>query len=276
MGALLSGIPSDKALAQAAEQRQPQFLIMNLSQDGDPFNASCPGVYDTGLDGVLHNQQESMAPTPFQLGAQQVVAAKPWSDLKTSQSRAVDRMAFVHHSTRTNIHPQFGAVMSLMGSSRGENGENMSEYLPSILAQGLFSELGTIQSQPLNLSGPRVDFRGQTLNQTQPNTLGRLFPTVSGVNSQLRDMRDADLMKLHNALKTSGTTKQQDWLESQASSLSELRQLDEVLVQGFSEITENTPEAAIDAAILAFKLNITPVATIGIPFGGSTITMTLP
>ena len=44
--------------------------------------------------------------------------------------------------------------------------------------------------------------------------------------------------------------------------------MDEVLVQGFSEITQNTPEAAIDAAILAFKLNITPVATIGIGFGG--------
>ena len=127
MSALLSGIPTDRALAQSEAQKKAQFLIMNLSQDGDPFNASCPGVYDTGLDGVLHNQQDSMAPTQFQLGSNSVTAAKPWSDLKASQALAVDRMAFIHHSTRTNIHPQFGAVMSLMGSSRGENGENMSD-----------------------------------------------------------------------------------------------------------------------------------------------------
>ena len=268
MSALMGAIPTDEVLAQAEDSKTPQFLIMNLSQAGDPFNASCPGVYNTGLEGVLHNQQATMAPTDFTLGSNTVTAAKPWADLQAAQGYAVNRMAFIHHSTRTNIHPQFGAVMSLMGNSRGAQGENIAEFLPSMLSQSLAAQMETIQAQPLNLSGPRVDYEGQTLNQTQPNTLGDLFPTYSSVEHSLRTLRDTDLLKMHNALKVTGSRKQKAWLESQATALEELRQLDEVLVQGFSDITENTPEAAIEAAIIAFKLNITPVATMGVGFGG--------
>ena len=188
---LLGGLPTDKALA--ADFADPQFLLMALNHTGDPINNNCPGVYDTGLAGVHHNQQASMAAKTVSLSTGNYRAAKPWADLQANVPWAMDRMNFLHHDTRTNIHAQYSGVMKLMGSSRGPNGEsNSPEFLPSIISAALEPLHGSIQAPPLYLEGPGVDFAGQALGKIRPNTLRNLFPSLNTNEKLMREIRDAE------------------------------------------------------------------------------------
>ena len=265
---LLTGIPSDAALAAAEALAPPQFLLMALNHTGDPISNNCPGTYDTGLPGIYNNPQASMAPQSLNLGAKTYQAAKPWRDLQNAQGYALDRTTFIHHTTRTNIHAQYAGVMKLMGSSRGANGEtNSPEFVSSMLSAALAPIHGTIQKQPLYMGGPSVDYEGQALAQIRPDALKRLFPALTANDKAIRDLRDTDLKNLNNALKSGGSRKQKAWLDDHVRSQDELRKLNETLVQRFSSINGATAESAIDAALIAFKLKISPVATFYINFG---------
>lgn len=264
---LLGGLPTDKAIAQASAR--PQFLLMALNHTGHPINNNCPGVYDNPFDGVYHNKNASMKPQTVLIGGQSYTAAKPWRDLQNAVPWAMERMSFIHHTTRTNIHSQYAGVMKLMGSSRGPNGEtNSPEFLPSMIASGLAPLHNAIQEAPLYLGGPNVDFSGQALGRISANSLQRLFPSLDSTEKVIRQLRDADLEKLNNALKNGASRKQKAWLDDHVRSLDELRQLDEKLISEFSKINNASEQSSIDAAIVAFKLNITSAATIHIDFGG--------
>lgn len=264
---LLGGLPSDEAIAQASTR--PQYLLMALNHTGHPINNNCPGVYDNPFQGVYHNPQAKMAPKQVNIGNKSYRAAKPWQDLQNEVPWLMDRISFIHHTTRTNIHSQYSGVMKLMGSSRGPNGEsNSPEFLPSMISSGLAPLHNTIQEPPLYLGGPNVDFAGQAIGRIRPNSLQNLFPSLNSTEKVIRELRDADLAKLNNALKNGASRKQKAWLDEHVRSQDELRQLDERLVAQFSNIRNASEEAAIDAAIIAFKLNITSAITIHIGFGG--------
>ncbi|BCE01178.1 DUF1501 domain-containing protein [Marinicellulosiphila megalodicopiae] len=268
MGVLLGAIPSDEAIAATIDH--PQYLMMALSHFGEPINNNCPGVYDTGLDGVHHNTQPSMVAQNVELGSGTYRAAKPWADLQKSVPWAMDRMSFIHHDTRTNIHAQYSGVMKLMGSSRGPNSEtNSPEFLPSILSAALQPIHQTIQAPPLYLGGPEVDFEGQAIGQINPSSMKTLFPSFNNRDQLIREMRDADLMALNEQLKKTGTRKQKAWLDDQVQSLVEVRKLNEELIAKFSEVKyEDKNLGLIDASIIAFKLNMTSVVTLNLNFGG--------
>ena len=264
--ALLTGLPTDEALAM--DPVEPQFLLMSINKLADPINNNCPGTYDTGLQGIHHNQQDKMAPEQLSLNGLNYRAAKPWADLQRAVPWAMNRMSFIHHDTRTNIHSQYSGVMKLMGSSRGPNGEsNSPEFLPSILSTALGRYQGSIQAPPLYMGGPEVGFDGQALGRLRPNALKRLFPTLSNKDRLIREIRDADLSRFNNMLKDGGSRKQKAWLEDHVRSLEELRQLDEEVVKGFSNVNSASTADSIEAAMIAFKLNISSVVTINIPFG---------
>ena len=78
--ALLTGLPTDEALAM--DPVEPQFLLMSINKLADPINNNCPGTYDTGLQGIHHNQQDKMAPEQLSLNGLNYRAAKPWADLQ--------------------------------------------------------------------------------------------------------------------------------------------------------------------------------------------------
>lgn len=264
---LLGGIPTDEALAQASAK--PQYLLMAINHTGHPINNNCPGVYENSFKGIHHNQNANMKPTGVTVGGKSYTAAKPWRDFQNAVPWAMNRMSFIHHTTRTNIHSQYSGVMKLMGSSRGPNGEsNSPEYLPSILSSALAPFHNAIQEPPLYLDGPEVEFGGQALGRIRPDSLQQLFPALASNERVIRELRDADLARLNNALKSGASRKQKAWLDEHVRSQDELRQLDEKLIREFSNIKNGSDQSAIDAAIVAFKLNITSVATIEIDFGG--------
>lgn len=264
--ALVAGLPTDEALA--ADPVSPQFLLMALNHVGEPINNNCPGTYDTGLSGIHHNLNASMKPENVSMGSQTHRAAKPWADLQRAVPWAMDRMSFIHHDTRTNIHSQYTGVMKLMGSSRGPNGEsNSPEFMPSIYSRALAPYQGSIQQAPLYMSGSSVDFNGQALGRLRPTALQKLFPSLTNKDAIIRDIRDADLERFSQALKNGASRKQKEWLDDHVRSLDELRLLDESLIARFSDIKNAGENASIDAALIAFKLNISSVVTTSIGFG---------
>ncbi len=280
VGALqLMQIPSAHALDLAAATQKPQYLLLNLSSNGDPFNANCPGSYDATQPGIFNNPNGpttsyDMTPVAIQLGSQQVKAAKPWATLP---QWALDRTTFIHHRTYQNIHPQFANVMSLVGSSRGPMGEtSRPDDIASIISYALAqpSLLGCIQPQPMNFSAPSVKYQGQVIQRITPSALKGLFADPAAAEKQLRTLRDQDVNKFYTILKSTGggavSPSQVRWLDEHAKSQTQVRSLSSDVIQQLGTLTglDSNLQTQIDAALLAFKLNITAVATVSIAFGG--------
>lgn len=269
-----TSMQAPKVFAQdgVGDALKPQYLVLSTRGQGDPFNVNCPGVYDTGVKTVFNNPDPKMAPTNVSLDGKTYRAAKPWSTLP---QWALDRTAFINHRTYQGIHSQFGAVMELMGSSRGPNGEqNFPDHLSSIITNAMAApnRLKTVQNRPIRFSGNGVKFQSQSVQKLSPIALKSLFDSPSGVDKRLQDLRDKTIDSFASMLKGSGNNAasqaQQRWLEQQLRSKEELRLLSNEVLEQLSEVDGGGIRAEISAALLCFKLNLSSVATIGIPFGG--------
>lgn len=279
---VVTGIPASalfsmcapKALAQnePTGAPKPQFLLFSMRSQGDPFNINCPGAYDSGLSNVFNNPDPKLAPVNVSLDGQSYRAAKPWGTLP---QWALDRTAFIHHRTYQGIHSQFANVMELVGSTRGPQGEaNFPDHLSSIISHSMASpnRLDTIQKRPIRFGGSGVKYQSQSVQTMSPPALKSLFDSPSGINKQLQDLRDKEVNTFANMLKNARNTDlsraQTQWLEQQLRSKDELRTLNTQVLSQLGDIRTNGIRDQIDAALVCFKLNLSAVATIGIPFGG--------
>ncbi|BCE01176.1 hypothetical protein [Marinicellulosiphila megalodicopiae] len=279
---VVSGIPAAALLTMSApsmaansrneEAMPPQFLMFSMRTEGDPMNINCPGSYDSGVDVVVNNPSPKLAPVEVSLGGQIHRASTPWSTLP---QWALDRTAFIHHRTYQGIHSQFGNVMEMVGKTRGPEGEaNFPDHLSSIISHAMAEpdRFGTIQSRPIRFGGGGVKYQNQSVQEMSPSALQSLFDAPSGVEKQLQDLRDQEVNKFSDMLKQTGNKKasksQTLWLDQHIRSKEELRSLNIQLLEGFTKINSGDLHDQIDAALLCFKLNLSSVATIGIPFGG--------
>jgi hypothetical protein len=269
---LATGIPAAilldprKGLAADAGASQgpagPQYLIFSTSGAGDPVNCNAPGTYDD--PNIAHPNDPSMAATPMTFGSKTVRGAKVWSTLPAS---TLARTCFFHHGTYTVIHPDEGKVLRMMGALAG------GEMLPSMLARELATPLGTVRAQPIALSGDfneAIYYQGAPQPLLRPTTLSTVLTSpTNGLGAvNLVKMRDQSLDALNAFAKSHGQTAQKSFIDQYATSQTQLRALQAGLLSSLSALRDDSADSQIQAAIILFRMKVTPVVVVHIPFGG--------
>ncbi|HZU84785.1 MAG TPA: DUF1501 domain-containing protein [Polyangiaceae bacterium] len=278
--ALATGLPvwylldPHKATAQdlqclVSAQANLQYLILSTSSMGDPINCNCPGTYEAA--NAIHPQQAEVAATQVTLGGKTFGAALPWAP--TASGGALDpavlaRTSFFHHTTGSTIHGDQPKVMKLLGDLTG------GEMFASAVAKHLSSCFATIQAEPIALgagsnASELVSFSGRTLASIRPTQLKQLL-TGSKTDPlvKLQSLRDSSLSQLNALAKQSGNMVQQQFLDTLATSQTQVRALATTLANTLSSISDDGVTGQSLAAAALIAANVTPVVTMHIPFGG--------
>ncbi|MEN0065859.1 MAG: DUF1501 domain-containing protein [Myxococcota bacterium] len=251
--------------AYAAEGREPQYLLMFTSSRGEPFNCNAPGVY--GVAGIDTNPQGAMAETAVTLGEVATTASAPWATLP---QWVLDRTSVIHHRTYQNAHPQYAKVMRLVGSAREADGGG-TEYLPSVVASEMHQALRTIQAAPIRMAGDNEElgFEGRPVQRIRPSTLAEVFSVPDNDNAiALAEIRQRALDDINALAKERGTPSQRLLIDRFATSREQVKSLDETLLGRLALIDGDDARNQLQAAITLFLMNLTPVATVQLRFGG--------
>jgi hypothetical protein len=266
--ALATGLPASlilnprRALADTpCAPGKAQFVILSTSGQGDPINASVPGTYEDTK--IVHSADPLLAPGPLTMNGTKYTAAAPWATLPQA---VLDRTCFFHLMTNTPVHPKEPDVLSLMHVTQPD------DMLPSILSRRLSSCLGTIQSQPISLgaSSPSegLTYGGQALPIIPALALKATLTSPAGPLTDLQPLRDKTLAQIYDIYKGSATKAQRDYIDSLVTSQSQVRNIEQGLLNQLASITDNTPASQIIAAVTLIQMKVTPVVAIHIPFGG--------
>ncbi len=269
--ALATGLPAALIARGARAQTLPEgdalYTVLALTDTGDPLNANVPGSY---VEGVVNNPIAQVGPVDFQLGGRPARGARPWAELPEALR---ERFAFLHVRSNVVTHNQLDEVMSMHGAINGTGGAR-TEVIPSMIAKELAPRLGTVLSEPVPLGREPLSAEGLPLNRLSPAELKNLFSTPAPGLERLSEQRDAALDALYAELRQNGTRQQRQFLDRYAIGRSQARLLGEQLSELLSAVSDNplTPEARardeIRAAVALFRLNVTPVVTIHLAFGG--------
>jgi hypothetical protein len=274
--ALVTGIPAavllkgrrafaDGTVPTCGDKSKAQYVIFGTSGLGDPLNANAPGTYSDAniahcLDPVL------MPETKMMIGGQATSAALPWTTLPQN---VLDRMNVWHIMTNTPVHPKEPDVLSLLGTT------TPNEMLPSLLSKQLAPCLGTLQQQPIALgaSNPSegLTFQGQPQPIIPPLALKATLTNPSGplMNlTNLQSLRDQTLSQINDAFAGGATKAQKAYIDSLVLSQQQVRGIRQDLLSALSSIADNTVASQITAAVTLIQMNVTPVISIHIPFGG--------
>jgi hypothetical protein len=269
---LASGLPASlllnprKALADPLPSNcdvpeKAQFVIFATSGQGDPINANAPGCYDD--PNITHPADPSMAATELTLAGKTYQAAAPWASLPQD---VLDRSAFFHLMTNTPIHPKEPDVLKLMGNTY------QGEMLPSILAKQLAPCLGTVQNEPICLGASTpseaLSFGGTALPIIPALALQSTLTTPAGPLADLQPLRDQTLNQLYDLYKNDATPAQRAYIDSLVASQTQVRNLNQSLLDALSSISDNGASSQVLAAVTLIQMKVTPVISIHIPFGG--------
>ncbi len=289
--ALATGIPAafflnpKRAVAQACVPSKAQYFILSTSGNGDPINAGAPGTYADSK--IIHspfvtgNSQTTalndMTPTQFMMAGKQVTGAKPWSTLPQN---VLDRTVFWHLMTNTPIHPKEPEVLQLNGATP------YHEMLPSLLAKAVSSYLplngatcGTVQLQPISVGGAgpteAISYNGSVLPIIPPIALKDTLtsPTLNapaGAIAGLQSLRDTTIKIVYTMYKTTATPAVKVFIDATVNTQDQLRSLNQSLIQSLSMIATTTDpvQQQLLAAVTLIQMNVAPVISIHIPFGG--------
>lgn len=267
---LATGIPAavllDPRRASAQSACSAQYLLVSSSVNGDPLNANVAGMYGDGgfWPDVSHPADPLMARTTATLTSGATWdAAAPWAQLPTD---LLDRTCFFHHGTYTVVHPDLERVMQLQGFVA------QHEMLVSYLSGQLAACLGTVQKEPIAL-GPRSASEGITVGGRpqpilSPAALASLLSAPSGPLGQIQKIRDADLNRLNDWYRQNGNSAQRAFIDRYATSQAQARDISATLLTSLASIKDNSPDAQVTAALILFQMNVTPVVTVHLPFGG--------
>jgi hypothetical protein len=271
---LVSGVPASvllnprRAMAASPDAAppaatNPQFVIYSTSYNGDPVNCNAPGTYDD--PGIYHPGDPSMASTPMTFGARTVKGAQIWSTLGPA---VLARTCFFHHGTYTIIHPDEVKVLGLLGQVAS------GEMLCSFLSRELSTALGTVRPQPLSLGGngaiEAIFYQGQPQAFLTPTTLASVLAAPSNGlgTAKLVSLRDQTLDALNACARGMGNTAQKNFIDQYATSVSQLRTLQQGLLGSLSAIKDDSQDSQIQAALILFQMKVTPVVTVHVSFGG--------
>jgi hypothetical protein len=201
-----------------------------------------------------------MAATPIALGGRTYTGAQLWSTLPPW---VLERTSFFHHATHTNNHANLPKVLRLMGQTARQ------EMLPSIFAKYLAPCFGTIQVDPVSAgAGDVLSIDGRSLPNVAPTGLRDLLSRPNTPLQRLQALRDMGVDEIHGILKDRGTQAQRRYLDSLVQSRQQARALGGDLLDMLAAIRSDRADGQIIAAVALIKMNVTPVVTIRLNFGG--------
>jgi Protein of unknown function (DUF1501) len=274
---LATGLPAAfflnprKAMAAGCpDPSKAQYFVLATSAAGDPIGMNAPGTYvddNPALAGFVHASPSdgSMAPTKVTMGGKTFTAALPWKSLPQD---VLDRTLFWHMMTNTPIHPKEPDVLSLMGAAQ------RYEMLPSLLAKAVAPCLGTIQPQPLAIgaAGPpeALAYEGQTMPIIPPSALADTLVNPKGPLTQLQAIRDQSMVQIYELYKNGASPSQKAYIDQMVNTQQQARSLRQDLLGLLGSIKpgDNGVAAQILSAVTLIQMNVTPVVSIHIPFGG--------
>lgn len=261
---LATGIPMSilaKPLSARAQDITSRILILSASSAGDPINANVPGTYEDPA--VEHPNDPRMAPTPMTIGGQQFTAAKPWAELPAS---ILDKTVFFHHGTYTNAHPNHPKVMRLMGATE------RNEMIVSLYSDALAETLETVQREPISVGARRgseiLTFQGRSLANVSPVALRTALTQEENSLGDLRPLRDQAVDEIYALYQEQGTENQRRMLDRFVVTRDEARALSLDLVGRLATIEGNGEADQVLAASVLAAMNVSPVITLRIEFGG--------
>jgi hypothetical protein len=267
--ALATGLPVSfflnprRAAAQGActDASKAQYIVFSTGGGGDPINASVPGTYAD--QNIVHSPDAAMAATSFTMLGKPYTAARPWTTLPQS---VLDRTVYWHLMTNTPIHPKEPDVLRLNGASQGH------EMLPSLLAKAIAPCLNTIQAQPLSIGAATpseaLSYSGSTLPVIPPLALKATLTSPTGPLTQLQKIRDDSMAKVYALYRNGATPAEQAYIDSLTNTQQQMRLLNQALLDGLSKISDNLIGSQILAAVTLIRMNVAPVISIHVPFGG--------
>ncbi len=253
--------------ATAAPPAGATFVILATSMGGDPMNVSVPGSYTSPA--INRPADAAFDAADITLGNKTVKGAAMWGTLP---SGLLSRLAFVHHKTFAVAHSEYDRVMRLQDAIKGASG-NSVEMLPSTLAQELAPSLGTLQTDPICLGPERMTIGGGPLSPLKPSGLKALFSGSISTLDNLKALRDAHVDKMYANLKASGTRAQKAFFDDYVLSRERSREIGQNLSTLLAALPLDPndvdgPDDQVVAAVALAKLNVTPVITVHLPFGG--------
>jgi hypothetical protein len=168
--------------------------------------------------------------------------------------------------TNTPIHPKEPDVLKLMGTTYA------GEMLPSLLAKHLAPCLNTIQTQPISIGATTpaegLSFGGAAQPIIPALALKATLTTPAGPLANLQGLRDQTLSSIYDLYKNNASPAQKAYVDSLVTSQTQVRSINQNLLSTLSSITDNTANSQILAAVTLIQMNVTPVISIHIPFGG--------
>jgi hypothetical protein len=249
-----------------------QFFILSTSGSGDPTNAYAPGTYDVPFNNQIQRSSDSsMAPISISIsggiGGGTYTAGKPWGTPAQGgflPQTVLDKTTFWHIGTQTFIHPNEGEVLRLMDATAGP------EMLPSIIAKLMAPCLGTVQPQPvcLGAQSPSEDltYNGSPLPFIPPLALRDTLP--QGAPTSLQTLRENTMKNVVYPMYKGGTPAQKAFISNLINTQQEVAELNLSLLQQLSMISDNSVASQIQAAVALLQMNVSPVISIHVPFGG--------
>ena len=259
---LATGIPARVLLNPLAAKAAPnpaKVLILSSSASGDPVNANVPGTYITG---VSHSADPAMAATNMKLGSLTTKAAKPWASLPQG---VLNQTCFFHHATYTPVHGEMGRVQRMMDETEKH------DMLISIIARELAQSLGSVQSDPVSLGASGSELlssAGRVMANVAPTSVRNSLGGVEGPLKSLTEIRDESIDEIYALYKQHGTPSQRAMLDDWARSRDEVRDISSTLVSKLDAISGNDAANQVKTAAVLAAMNITPVITIRLRFGG--------
>ncbi|WP_045118752.1 DUF1501 domain-containing protein [Haliangium ochraceum] len=262
---LATGIPAkillDPLRASAEDLPTGRILILSSSQAGDPVNANVPGTY--GFSDIFHPDTPEMAETALRLGDVETTAAKPWAGLS---QKVLDRTVFFHHATYTPVHGELNRVQRMMDAT------DKKDMLVAHLARELAPRLGSVQSDPVSLGakngGELLTSGGRILGNVSPTSVQQALGGVAGPLADLEALRDDSIDRMYALYRDHGTQGQRRMLDAWARSRDEVRGLSSALVSRLDQINNDGEVSQARTAAVLAAMNITPVITIRLRFGG--------
>ena len=291
--ALATGLPASFLLGAPLQASQAamdaKYLMMSLRQDADPLGNNGPGMYGdpSNSNDIRHeidhassadlgnnalgsiNGEDIFAndfsnPSTISLGGQSALASKPWSKLPQAW---LDNMSCLNIATGANAHPEFNAVLGFSGAVKGNDGTG-SEYFPSLIAQETAASLGTLMPEPVIVGGKTYSSSGTKLGLLQPLDIKDLFAENKAYTDDLNRLRDRAIDEIYRETKINGTRAQRNFIDQYSQSRTQAKQIGESLNALITDINGDDPLNQVKMAVALFRLNLTPLVSIGLISGG--------
>lgn len=242
-----------------ADPGAARFLVLMANSRGDSFNCNAPGSYGQGFQ--VHPGGEEFAGVDLQLGESTARGARVWEGLPMAlRSRA----AFVHHATRTIVHPDLPKVLRLQGETQG------GISIPELIARENATALDTVQGNPLPLgNSDTFVVNGAPLPKLKPTALKALLVADADAPlARFAEIRNRNLDRIYAALRESGNQEQLRFLDNMAQARTEAAMLGESAGALLADIEDDSAASQAKAAIALIQLRVAPVMGVNFPFSG--------